>query len=64
MKVPGMKPTMPSKSFGMKRESDALWNSMQQVFADGFTTADLSRGGEELVSTDEFGNKVIAALDL
>ena len=55
---------MLDKSFGMKRESDALWNSMQQVFADGFTTADLSRGGEEFVSTDEFGNKVIAALDL
>ena len=37
---------------------------MQQVFADGFTTADLSRGGEHLISTAEFGDKVVAALQL
>jgi hypothetical protein len=37
---------------------------MQQVFADGFTTADLSRGGEQLISTAEFGDKVVAALKL
>ncbi len=55
---------MLDKSFGMKRESDAIWNSMQQIFADGFTTADLSRGGEDLISTAEFGDKVVAALDL
>ena len=55
---------MLDKSFGMKAESDALWNAMQQVFADGFTTADLSRGGEQLISTAEFGDKVVAALQL
>mgnify|MGYP001163613564 FL=1 len=55
---------MLDKSFGMKAESEALWNAMQQVFADGFTTADLSRGGEQLISTAEFGDKVVAALHL
>ena len=54
---------MLDKSFGMKTESDALWNSMQQVFEDGFSTADLSRGSEELISTAEFGNKVVATLE-
>ncbi|MFT5088562.1 MAG: 3-isopropylmalate dehydrogenase [Candidatus Latescibacterota bacterium] len=55
---------MLDKSFGLKSEASAVWDAMQQVFADGFTTADLSRGGEQLISTAEFGDKVVAALKL
>ena len=52
-------------SFGLKEAADAVWTAMQKVFADGFSTADLSSGksGEELVSTIEFGNRVMQSLD-
>ena len=36
------------ESFGMKTESDALWNSMQQVFEDGLIIAPIYR---EVVKT-------------
>ena len=51
-------------SFGMKAEADNLWRAMQSVFADGYSTPDLSRphAGITMVSTDEFGDRVIAAL--
>jgi 3-isopropylmalate dehydrogenase len=51
-------------SFGMKAESDAVWQAMKSVFEAGFSTADLSAPGEnsQIVSTDAFGDKVIAAL--
>jgi 3-isopropylmalate dehydrogenase len=37
---------------------------MQSVFADGYSTADLSRPGSgvKMINTDEFGDKVVAAL--
>ena len=50
-------------SFGMEDEAQNVWNAMQGVFADGFSTPDLSRGGSaELISTAEFGDKVLAKL--
>ena len=51
-------------SFGMKEEADNLWRAMQSVFADGYSTPDLSRpdAGITMVSTDEFGDRVITAL--
>ena len=51
-------------SFGMDDESKKLWNAMQSVFSAGFSTADLSKSdsGITLVSTDEFGDKVVEAL--
>ena len=55
---------MLDKSFGLKTEAKAVWAAMQQVFADGFTTADLARGGEQLISTAQFGDKVVGALKL
>jgi 3-isopropylmalate dehydrogenase len=46
-------------SFGMEEEAKNIWNAMQGVFADGFSTPDLSRGGAaNLISTSEFGDKV------
>lgn len=52
-------------SFGMKAEADAVWQAMKSVFEAGFSTADLSSpdAGTRLVSTVEFGDKVIEALD-
>ncbi|NKB64547.1 MAG: 3-isopropylmalate dehydrogenase [Gammaproteobacteria bacterium] len=51
-------------SFGMDEESRNLWAAMQTVFANGFSTADLSKAdtGMNLVSTDVFGDKVVEAL--
>ena len=51
-------------SFGMDDEAKKLWHAMQKVFADGYSTADLSKPGSDvtMVSTDEFGDKVVQAL--
>ncbi|MEM7562453.1 MAG: hypothetical protein AAF353_05295 [Pseudomonadota bacterium] len=48
----------------MDEESKKVWNAMQQVFADGYSTPDLSKPGGTvtMVSTDEFGDKVVVAL--
>lgn len=51
-------------SFGMEQEAKNLWHGMQRVFADGYSTPDLSRPGAEvtMVSTQEFGDRVAANL--
>ncbi len=51
-------------SFGMKQEADNIWNAMQSVFADGYSTADLSRpdSGVKMINTVDFGNKVVEKL--
>lgn len=51
-------------SFGMVEESKNVWNAMQSVFAAGFSTADLSKpgAGVNMISTEEFGNKVVEFL--
>ncbi len=51
-------------SFAMPRESKNVWNAMQSVFADGYSTPDLSKPGSDvkMIKTDEFGDKVVAAL--
>ena len=51
-------------SFGMKEEADNVWRAMQSVFAGGYSTPDLSKPGSgvTMVGTDEFGDRVIAAL--
>ena len=52
-------------SFGMEDEANNLWRAMQAVFTDGYSTPDLSRPGADItmVSTDEFGDRVIAAME-
>lgn len=52
-------------SFGMKQAANKLWQAMQTVFADGYSTPDLSKPGSEvkLISTAEFGDRVVAALE-
>ncbi|MFT4517973.1 MAG: 3-isopropylmalate dehydrogenase [Halioglobus sp.] len=51
-------------SFGMVEESKNVWNAMQSVFAEGYSTPDLSKPGGDvkMINTDEFGDRVVAAL--
>ena len=49
-------------SFGLKDEADAVWRAMQSVFESGFSTADLPAEGLQMVSTDVFGDQVMANL--
>lgn len=55
---------MLENSFGMDREAKNIWDAMQGVFGDGYSTADLSKSGSgvTMLSTDEFGDKVAAKL--
>lgn len=51
-------------SFGMKTESQAIFDAMEALFVEGFTTPDLKQPGVEnkMISTDEFGDHVAASL--
>ena len=51
-------------SFGMEKEAANLWDAMQQVFADGYTTPDLAKfdPNAKQIATDAFGDRVAAAL--
>lgn len=50
-------------SFGMLEQSRNVWQAIQSVFADGYTTADLGKGdSDKTISTSAFGDKVIEAL--
>ncbi|PKM12127.1 MAG: 3-isopropylmalate dehydrogenase [Gammaproteobacteria bacterium HGW-Gammaproteobacteria-3] len=55
---------MLENSFDMEREAKNVWAAMQGVFADGYSTADLSRPGSgvTMISTVEFGDKVVEKL--
>lgn len=56
---------MLEKSFNMDAEAQAVWTAMQSVFEAGFSTGDLSKAGADvkLLSTTEFGDKVMAKLE-
>ncbi len=51
-------------SFNMPEEAKNVWNAMQGVFADGYSTADLSKPGSgvNMISTEAFGDKVVEKL--
>lgn len=51
-------------SFGMEKEAKNVWHAMQSVFAQGFSTADLSRPGADvkMINTQAFGDLVIKEL--
>jgi 3-isopropylmalate dehydrogenase len=51
-------------SFKMDQEAKNLWNAMQSVFAQGFSTPDLSKPGSgvKMISTPEFGDFVAKEL--
>ncbi len=55
---------MLENSFDMRNEAKNVWAAMQGVFADGYSTADLSKPGTgvTMISTDEFGDKVAEKL--
>lgn len=56
---------MLEKSFDMETEARRVRSAMRQVFGQGYTTADLRDPAGKLraVSTAEFGDKVVEALD-
>jgi len=51
-------------SFGMEQEAKNLWNAMQSVFAQGYSTPDLSKPGSDvkMINTDQFGDLVVEEL--
>jgi 3-isopropylmalate dehydrogenase len=51
-------------SFGMDQEAKNVWQAMQSVFADGYSTADLSKPGSgvKMINTQAFGDRVVEAL--
>jgi len=53
-------------SFDMKQESDNVWQAMQNVFAQGYSTSDLSKPGSDvtLISTADFGDFVVKELKM
>ncbi len=55
---------MLENSFDMEDEAKNVWAAMQGVFADGYSTADLSKAGSgvSMISTEEFGDKVVEKL--
>lgn len=55
---------MLDKSFGLPQQADAIWQAMRNVFAQGYTTPDLGDpdGKRTAISTADFGDKVVAAL--
>jgi len=55
---------MLENSFNMINEAKNVWAAMQAVFADGYSTADLSKPGSgvKMISTVEFGDKVVEKL--
>ncbi|MEH6503029.1 MAG: 3-isopropylmalate dehydrogenase [Cycloclasticus sp.] len=55
---------MLENSFDMEEEAKNVWAAMQGVFADGYSTADLSKPGSgvKMIATDEFGDKVVEKL--
>ncbi len=51
-------------AMGMTDESKNIWNAMQDVFAKGYSTPDLSKSGSDIkmISTDEFGDLIVKTL--
>jgi 3-isopropylmalate dehydrogenase len=51
-------------SFGMDKEAKELWQAMQSVFAQGYSTEDLSKKdtGVKIVNTSTFGDLVVKEL--
>ena len=55
---------MLENSFAMNQEAKNVWSAMQGVFADGYSTADLSKPGSgvNMINTEQFGDKVVEKL--
>lgn len=55
---------MLENSFDMTAEAKNVWDAMQGVFGDGYSTADLSKPGNgvTMISTEQFGDKVVEKL--
>ena len=51
-------------TFSLDQEAKNVWHAMQSVFAQGYSTADLSKPGSDvkMISTDGFGDLVVEEL--
>ena len=52
-------------SFGLKEESEDIWNALTGVFASGYRTQELARNNtplEKILSTSRFGDMVVAKI--
>jgi 3-isopropylmalate dehydrogenase len=51
-------------SFGMEQEARNVWQAMQSVFGEGYSTPDLSKPGSgvKMIDTAAFGDRVLNAL--
>ncbi len=51
-------------SFNMEKEARNVWQAMQSVFAQGYSTPDLSKPGANvrMISTNGFGDLVVEEL--
>ena len=51
-------------SFDLREEAANVWRAIQSVFADGYSTPDLSKPGSgvTMINTDAFGDRVVEAL--
>lgn len=49
---------------GLEQESKNIWKAMQSVFAEGYSTPDLSNSDSDIkmIGTDAFGDKIVAHL--
>jgi len=49
---------------GMQQEAGNIWKAMQSVFAEGYSTPDLSNSDSEIkmIGTDDFGDRIVAHL--
>ena len=52
-------------SFGMLEESQNIWKAIQSVYAQGYSTPDLSKPGSgvKMINTDAFGDLVVQELN-
>ncbi|MBU0482728.1 MAG: 3-isopropylmalate dehydrogenase [Proteobacteria bacterium] len=53
------------KCFGLIEESDAIWNAMFRLFAEGYTTPELAGrkpDGDTVLTTGEFGDRIVGYL--
>jgi len=51
-------------SLGLEAEAQNVWHAMQNVFTQGYTTADLTKPGTQskMINTDAFGDLVVEEL--
>ena len=50
-------------SFNLKAEAKAIEEAVERVLAEGYRTSDLSRGSDNLATTEAMGRRVVGYID-